>query len=66
MNLAWPRGAVYDPAGGHWYLQWFTVLFLGATVALGSGYRLWCRVRPVPASGPSEAAAESQTQLSVG
>ncbi|MDX3692894.1 amino acid permease [Streptomyces europaeiscabiei] len=34
-NLAWPRAEVYDPAGGHWYFQWFTLLFLLATVTLG-------------------------------
>ncbi|NUS16585.1 MAG: amino acid permease, partial [Streptomyces sp.] len=39
VNLAWPRAAVYDPAGGHWYFQWFTVLFLGVTVAAGVAYR---------------------------
>ncbi|MFG2122258.1 amino acid permease [Streptomyces sp. NPDC048710] len=39
VNLAWPRAAVYDPAGGHWYFQWFTVLFLGGTVAAGAAYR---------------------------
>ena len=38
-NLAWPRAAVYDPEGGHWYFQWFTVLFLGAALALGAAYR---------------------------
>ncbi|MEI5521638.1 amino acid permease [Streptomyces brasiliscabiei] len=40
VNLAWPRADVYDPAGGHWYFQWFTVLFLVATVVLGVVYRL--------------------------
>lgn len=40
VNLAWPRAAVYDPAGGHWYFQWFTVLFLLVTLALGGLYRL--------------------------
>ncbi|MEY9968391.1 urea carboxylase system permease [Streptacidiphilus sp. MAP12-16] len=35
VNLAWPRAAVYDPQGGHWYLQWFTVLFLLAAAVLG-------------------------------
>ena len=39
VNLAWPRAAVYDPTGGHWYFQWFTLLFLGATVAAGLLYR---------------------------
>ncbi|NUT26660.1 MAG: amino acid permease, partial [Streptomyces sp.] len=42
VNLAWPRAAVYDPAGGHWYFQWFTVLFLAVTVGLGCLYR-WQR-----------------------
>jgi urea carboxylase system permease len=41
VNLAWPRAAVYDPAGGHWYFQWFTVLFLTATVLAGAGYRVY-------------------------
>ncbi len=41
VNLAWPRAAVYDPAGGHWYFQWFTVLFLGATVLPGAAYRVY-------------------------
>ncbi|MFJ2235968.1 amino acid permease [Streptomyces sp. NPDC087859] len=40
VNLAWPRAEVYDPAGGHWYFQWFTVLFLGVTLVLGVGWRL--------------------------
>ncbi|MEW1718937.1 amino acid permease [Streptomyces sp. NPDC093109] len=40
VNLAWPRAAVYDPAGGHWYFQWFTVLFLLVTVGLGALWRV--------------------------
>lgn len=39
VNLAWPRAEVYDPAGGHWYFQWFTVLFLTATLAVGAAWR---------------------------
>ncbi|WP_372352024.1 amino acid permease [Streptomyces sp. KL116D] len=42
VNLAWPRAAVYDPAGGHWYFRWFTVLFLAAVLATGAAYR-WRR-----------------------
>ncbi|SEO66254.1 amino acid permease [Actinacidiphila rubida] len=45
VNLAWPRAAVYDPSGGHWYFQWFTLLFLLAAVALGV---LWRAVRTRP------------------
>ncbi|MFE4606186.1 amino acid permease [Kitasatospora indigofera] len=40
VNLAWPRAAVYDPAGGHWYLLWFSLLFLAAALAAGAAYRL--------------------------
>ncbi|MET9677900.1 amino acid permease [Streptomyces sp. NPDC006482] len=44
VNLSWPRAEVYDPEGGHWYFQWFTVLLVGATVATGAAYR-WYRRR---------------------
>ncbi|GAA4883959.1 amino acid permease [Kitasatospora terrestris] len=40
VNLAWPRAAVYDPTGGHWYLRWFTVLTVAAALLLGTAYRL--------------------------
>ncbi|MGY4927586.1 amino acid permease [Streptomyces sp. 900105755] len=40
VNLAWPREAVYDPSGGHWYFRWFTVLFLVGTVVVGGVWRL--------------------------
>ncbi|HEX9339067.1 MAG TPA: amino acid permease, partial [Pseudonocardiaceae bacterium] len=36
VNLGWPRAAVFDPSGGHWYLQWFAVLFLVAALAIGA------------------------------
>ncbi|MBO1331764.1 amino acid permease [Streptomyces sp. VRA16 Mangrove soil] len=57
VNLAWPRAAVYDPAGGTWYLQWFTVLFVLLTVAAGAAFR-WHRrsragARPEPAGSPA-------------
>lgn len=35
INLAWPRAAVYDPAGGHWYLQYFALLFVGGSLLVG-------------------------------
>ena len=43
---------MYDPAGGHWYFQWFTVLFLAATVAVGAGFRLY-RNRVVGTGSPA-------------
>lgn len=37
VNIAWPRAEVYDPAGGHWYLEWFAALFVGGALLLGAG-----------------------------
>ncbi|MFC7109037.1 amino acid permease [Nonomuraea rubra] len=39
VNLAWPRAEVYAPITGHWFFQWFTLLFLAAVIALGLLYR---------------------------
>lgn len=39
LDLAWPRAAVYDPSGGHWYFRWFTLLFLAGTLAAGCAWR---------------------------
>jgi urea carboxylase system permease len=36
VNIAWPRTAVYDPQGGHWYLTWFPELFVAGIAALGA------------------------------
>ncbi|MFE7766197.1 amino acid permease [Streptomyces sp. NPDC057438] len=49
VNLAWPRAEVYDPAGGHWYFQWFTLLFLLVTVTAGLLYHLTRGRRARPA-----------------
>jgi urea carboxylase system permease len=35
VNMAWPRAEVYDPAGGHWYLQWFAPVCVGGILVLG-------------------------------
>lgn len=35
INLAWPRASVYDPAGGHWWLQYFSLLFVGGALVAG-------------------------------
>jgi urea carboxylase system permease len=41
VNIAWPREAVYDPGGGHWYLRYFALLFCAGAALLGSiAYRL--------------------------
>ncbi|QUQ63898.1 amino acid permease [Kutzneria sp. CA-103260] len=36
VNLGWPRPEVFDPAGGHLYLQWFAPLFLLGSLAVGA------------------------------
>ncbi len=36
VNLAWPRASVYDLTGGTWCLQWSALLFIAATVLVGS------------------------------
>jgi urea carboxylase system permease len=59
VNLAWPRAAVYDPSGTHWYFQWFTLLFLGAAVAVGAAWRAVRAGRARPAPEPSAAPALS-------
>ncbi|MGW4878068.1 amino acid permease [Streptomyces sp. NPDC004262] len=56
VNLAWPREAVYDPSGGHWYFRWFTVLFLIATVVAGGLWR-FARAQSPGAVAVPEAAA---------
>ena len=35
INMGWPRAAVYDPAGTHWYLRWFAPLLVGVVLVLG-------------------------------
>lgn len=36
INVAWPRAEIYDPAGGHWYLQYFALLFVAAATLVGA------------------------------
>jgi urea carboxylase system permease len=58
VNLGWPRAEVFDPAGGHWYLQWFAVLFLGGSLAAGAlAYWVVAR-RGAPVSAPATLAME--------
>jgi hypothetical protein len=35
VNIGWPREEVYDPAGGSWFLQYFAVIFIAATLVVG-------------------------------
>lgn len=44
INVGWPRAAVYDPAGGHWLMQWSAPIFTGLALVLGVGaYQLMRR-----------------------
>jgi hypothetical protein len=35
VNIGWPRQEVYDPAGTSWFLQYFAVIFVALTLAVG-------------------------------
>jgi urea carboxylase system permease len=43
VNMAWPRASVYDPAGGSWYLQWFSILLLAGAALTGAAAFLYLR-----------------------
>jgi hypothetical protein len=59
--MAWPRASVYDPAGGSWYLQWFSVLLLAGTFITGGLAYAWLRRKPTFAPAVGElATATSQ------
>jgi urea carboxylase system permease len=61
LNMAWPRASVYDPAGGSWYLQWFSVLLLAGTLITGGLAYAWLRRKPTFAPAVGElATATSQ------
>ena len=47
VNTAWPRAAVYDPAGGSWALQWFAPLFVAGAALVGAIAFAAARRRPV-------------------
>jgi len=36
VDVAWPRPEVYDPDGGHWYLQYSSLLITGGALVLGA------------------------------
>lgn len=56
VNLAWPRASVYDPAGGHWYLQYFSLLFVGGSLLVGLfAYALHRRELTEDAAAPAAA-----------
>ncbi len=36
VNMGWPRAAVYDPTGTHWYLRWFAPLLVALVLVVGA------------------------------
>lgn len=60
LNLGWPRPEVYDPAGAHWYLHYFSLLFVGGALLAGGLAYLRYRTRamslhlPLPATAVPE------------
>jgi urea carboxylase system permease len=58
VNMGWPRSEVYDPAGGHWYLKYFALLFCGAAALIGL-----LVYRAANGSGAAAAAAAAPLQV---
>jgi hypothetical protein len=50
VNIAWPRQAVYDPAGTSWVLQYLALLFVAALVVVGAAVYRALRGAPRPAA----------------
>jgi urea carboxylase system permease len=50
INIAWPRQAVYDPAGTSWVLQYLALLFVAGMVVVGLIVHRMLRGRPAPAA----------------
>ncbi|MFY9807967.1 MAG: hypothetical protein WAK86_11970, partial [Pseudonocardiaceae bacterium] len=46
VNIAWPRQAVYDPAGTSWVLRYLALLFVAALVVVGAVVHRLLRSRP--------------------
>ncbi len=46
VNIAWPRQAVYDPAGTSWVLQYLALLFVATLVVVGAVVYRLLRSRP--------------------
>jgi urea carboxylase system permease len=57
VNIGWPRGSVYDPQGGHWYLQYFALLFVGGSLLVGT-VAFWAVRHSRAAAMPAPAAAD--------
>jgi hypothetical protein len=63
INIAWPRTSVYDAAGGHWYLQWFSVIFVLGTLVVGVFAWLRHRSEETTARAPSPSVLRARAAL---
>jgi hypothetical protein len=60
VNIAWPRQAVYDPAGTSWVLQYLALLFVAVLVVVGATVHRLLGSRSTPATvAEAVAAAEA-------
>ena len=56
VNIAWPRQAVYDPAGTSWVLQYLALLFVAAVVVIGAAVHRALHVVPASVAVPAATA----------
>jgi len=59
VNLIWPRTEIYDPQGGHWYLQYFPLMFTAGTIIVGAVIYSAVHRTPNPARVPKWAVASA-------
>jgi urea carboxylase system permease len=59
VNIAWPRQAVYDPAGTSWVLRYSALLFVAGLVVAGLVVHRALRNASVPRAIPETVAAEA-------
>jgi urea carboxylase system permease len=59
VNIAWPRQAVYDPAGTSWVLRYSALLFVAGLVVAGLVVHRALRGASVPRAIPETVAAEA-------
>jgi urea carboxylase system permease len=60
VNIAWPRQAVYDPAGTSWVLQYLALLFVASLVVVGAVVHRLLRRASSPAAQAVEAAVAAE------
>ncbi|HWR48375.1 MAG TPA: amino acid permease, partial [Pseudonocardiaceae bacterium] len=61
VNIAWPRRAVYDPAGTSWVLQYLALLFVAALVVLGAVMHRLLRRESAPVAVDGAVAGAPET-----